>query len=414
MGQFRALQELGLLDRAHYLSTVSGGTWAGAVLVYAPQNRTDLLGRGLGPAELTVAGIKARFTATDMLMGKSVSVEDAPGFVTDDIADLFKDPSRYWTRTIGDNIFKPYGLYSRDRTCYFTLNASSWAAIVARNPALAGVCVQTVRTDGQIPYLVINGGILGPANRFPVAANTFPDVVGFEMTPLYAGTPVVTAQMADVVEPFETKVVPFATIGGALLETFAFGTPTALVRPSGPTAHALQTVALAHAPFQLALASGISSMAAADGLGRVPVANRVIPDIGYNVLVNGTSDYQTVLVGDGGDVDNFGLIGMLRRGVQRAVVFVNTDIRVDARGSTDPCKAIDDDLPPYFGHNCLDYGIDRRRDTVFPSTYMGPLIEAIQQRASANEPIVVTQSLPVLNNTFWGIQGGWTVDVLWV
>src|SRR5215470_10910080 len=57
LGQYRALNLLGLMDDVLYISSVSGGTWASAAYTFLPSDFTDddFLGPAtLNPADLTV------------------------------------------------------------------------------------------------------------------------------------------------------------------------------------------------------------------------------------------------------------------------------------------------------------------------------------------------------------------------
>jgi len=194
----------------------------------------------------------------------------------------------------------------------------------------------------------------------------------------------------------------------------------------------------------------------------------------------------TMDMGDGGTLDNTGLLGMLQRGVRRCIVFLNTvnqipvpgtyfkrGSRVSLRrtsgsvqspssprdgstggragtsgaapaspkrnssagfeapfqksGSTstfpgeDPptyAEWPDEDVLPLFGQavdeEALNYlGTHHASNKVFNIYELRPLLSALQDLFKEGKPLCHQSSHTVLENAFWGIEGGWTVDILW-
>jgi len=195
----------------------------------------------------------------------------------------------------------------------------------------------------------------------------------------------------------------------------------------------------------------------------------------------------TMDMGDGGTLDNTGLLGMLQRGVRRCIVFLNTvnqipvpgmyfrrGSRVSLRrtsgsvqspntpqrdgstagasggapaspvarkgsssagfessfqksGSTstfpgeDPptyAEWPDEDVLPLFGQTvdeeALNYlGTHHANNKVFNIYELRPLLSALQDLFKEGKPLCHQTSHTVVENSFWGIEGGWTVDILW-
>ncbi|KAH9262108.1 hypothetical protein BASA82_000836 [Batrachochytrium salamandrivorans] len=159
-------------------------------------------------------------------------------------------------------------------------------------------------------------------------------------------------------------------------------------------------------------------------------------------------------MGDGGSLDNLGLCAMLQRRVRRIVVFSNSSVCVpspkrsgedsehfkrhtfhasvvrrlgpeEKSGIEDLDRAptysewMDDDMLPLFGQEIdqatLNYlGTHHEHNHVFPLEELRPLLRKFQSKLELGEPIVVRQTHRVLENAYWGIEGGWDVDILWV
>jgi hypothetical protein len=159
-------------------------------------------------------------------------------------------------------------------------------------------------------------------------------------------------------------------------------------------------------------------------------------------------------MGDGGSLDNTGVLGMLQRGVKRLVVFLNSNnplpipegpdtplaLRVQSRLSTRRESSVephtpstprdpeapptwdewaDDDILPLFGQNvdenALNYlGTHHGNNHVFPLNRLRGLCKKFQEKILAGDPLVVEETYPVLENAYWGIEGDWECEVLWV
>lgn len=123
--------------------------------------------------------------------------------------------------------------------------------------------------------------------------------------------------------------------------------------------------------------------------------------------------------GDGGLSDNFGLISLLRRGVKKVVVFINT---------SDPFEVIEDagkeeikidiTVPSFFGivtEKPNPIGGQHFDDMKVFNTdeYAKQLLPQFKSAFQSKEAIVAETQLEVLPNKAWDLEGGYTVDVLW-
>ena len=345
MGQMRALHELGLLSRTDYISSVSGGSWASTVLTYTDTPLAELLGPGVPPKDITLAALRSPFPQGHM--GNGVSSNSGPSSFYQDLmpysiakllslqgvsaqADaslkgwILSSPSRAWLDTIGTTILAKFGLYAEDTiSSTFTWNSTTEAATRARaagdgngdqlSPQLQ---FRRVRNDGNTstPYLIINSCIIGTRKPQPVV---FADkYVPFEYTPLYVGTPIRVRVQGTGSEHVD--------VGGAYVEPVMMGTRS-LIEVGQPST-AVPSLRLPQRAFDLVDATGTSSTAYAGILGKpLKFVGQFVP-VGLpeeHVLVGSTTP-SVLQFGDGGILENLGLLALLRRRVHTAVVFVNT------------------------------------------------------------------------------------------
>ncbi|MCA9965276.1 MAG: hypothetical protein KC423_13560, partial [Anaerolineales bacterium] len=97
----------------------------------------------------------------------------------------------------------------------------------------------------------------------------------------------------------------------------------------------------------------------------------------------------------------------------RIVVFVNSETKLglDYDPSQPPGKdVVDAFLPPLFGFpNQLN-----PNNTIFTQQAWQALITALQTQKRQGLPLVTVQTHTVQTNTWWGLPGGWDVDICWV
>jgi len=217
---------------------------------------------------------------------------------------------------------------------FFATRAAADAA-AARNAAVFGALSRAplAPRDGAAPDVVFVGAIEGPEALIPLANNTY---LPLAMGPEYVGTG------SGVVDVPYAKHWPWSDNGtyaiGGYVESWAFGSTPVAAGDDGTT------VALAKRLFSLNNAVGIASMAPAALLTHLPEvleARRRLDgddddgDAGSGLLslvptfrlwapaegVDPDDPPDFFAVGDGGDLDNFGILHLLQRGLDRIVVF---------------------------------------------------------------------------------------------
>jgi hypothetical protein len=251
------------------------------------------------------------------------------------------------------------------------------------------------------------------------------------MSPDFTGSPFYP-NGSEIVYDSEAKP-SHRIVGGGFIETFAFG-GSAPVEPwqDGDIAK-VKSPAL---PFSLVDAVGISSAAPGFELARrsPTIADWVDPRAQYWPIPS--KQFPTVVpamtyeMGDGGDLENSGLLAMLQRGAKKIGWFVNsetplkipTDVctpSIRLTSTFDPNGMISEQVYDKFGfgyaakeRNRVNQFIEHNQ--VFASDQLIPLLCALQKLIDQGKPAVHKMTQQVLQNTWWGIEGEYKVELVLV
>lgn len=422
-GQLRALGALGVLERARYISGVSGGSWASGI--YTFQRVTDeatFLGPLSPPEALTLAALSEPLTPHSLGFA---ATRDVQGFLAEAWRDPQVPPDRRWADVIGRHMLAPYGLFDPNAPEAVAPSEASAEAARARPGNAEVMAGWTLRAPARGPFLVVGACVLGPESMLPLAVERPAPI---DLTPLYCGV------AAPVTGVFQRRIgalgalkerlqggdgapeVVAAPLGGALVESFAFG--------GGPAraVGGVQALPAPAAPWSLADLVGASSSAWAGVLEETPgigPLHKLAPRAPlWPAWRWGAPPEERFALGDGGVLENFGLITLLRRGVDRAIVLVNTatPLATDWDPYTDAPSSdrLDSYLPGLFGRPQPSLGTTTVDNMIFPAAELPPLIAALQAARRAGEPVMALQTHRLLHNAWWGVEGGREVKVLWV
>lgn len=449
MGALRALRYLGLLEKVTFISTVSGGGWAGVPYTFCPDAISDdeLLGPVvLDPSLLTWdnASGKSQY-ALNVLSAHAIGSLCTRVGITEFIEQVVElhdngvADEMLWNRAVGKLILEPFGLGDQLAnavpTMYFSYTPW-WRDNVVRktNPALKAQDFYTVQmSPGRThrPYLITNStffypppadaksAIRGRSAVFDVTADPYP----FEATPMVAGMP----------PSFVAQGNGGRDLGGGFIDPFVFGCNA----PATPPLRQMFNVPTPPARFALSDIAGTSSSAYVDVLitrysSYFPWVENLDPTYSYWPVLNAGTPKNTAtpyLFGDGGIMENTAIMAMLRRGVPNilSVLVCNQAMHIDSQGVI----VVDDMLPPLFGylpyHASDDLGKNGykplssdptslvRYNQVFDSAAFLPLITQLWQAASSGGSAIYKQTgLVVRANPRFGIAGGNSVNVLWL
>jgi hypothetical protein len=180
-------------------------------------------------------------------------------------------------------------------------------------------------------------------------------------------------------------------------------------------------------PMSLAAAVGISSFDLGGKLEGSAILGKVLNPqaVAWPVLdpsiQPGPQSARRYEYGDGGELDNSGLLALLQRGARR-VVWIASAYRelstdYDYAGATpatfDPEAAkVVEQLYVNFGYPTNSLGYHYTHNQVFRKDRLLDVIRALVAMRDDGKPAVCRFNCEVLPNTWWGISGGFEVDVL--
>lgn len=350
LGYLRAFGDMGLLARTRYFGAISGGSWATVPYCWLPEDVPDhrYLGEAVPPAELTPArlaklkpsdGIMARHISQSglvlgvfgelaaSLVGRSLALPKVPFL---DLQFGLDDIDEVWGRIIGQVFLRDLGLEG-DR--YAAWRPRQVNGMVERNRTrLGGHRLEAddffVQQNNR-PFLCVNGAMNQDAALLPDEDDTRWRPMGalswdhIEFTPMYSGIHRRSSGRLQL------------PIGGGYCENIGLDTLAPVRQSDGQT----MTVSpgLIHHRFSVQDIMAVSGAAPAylmhalarwksvlpDNFG----AFKIFPKLRYwPVAGSGKPVTAERCFGDGGYVDNYGLIPLLKRKVRRIIVLVNTEV----------------------------------------------------------------------------------------
>jgi len=348
IGQLRGLAHNGWLQKVGYISCVSGGSWAAVPFTFSQYDEATLLGTALEPGQITwecLCTTAPRSMNNDIanasLNGGQIVVEILRRLLADSKAvqgGITTVLGRFFDRDALNDVFGQIGRVNdltREATYarllsdaflaaqvpgaehqYFTWRAQDARDIRDANPGMSfpnGFAL--AHTDR--PYVIANAAVL---HRLPGYAQS---PVPVEYTPLYSG---VRQHISPV-------------LGGNYVWSAAYGThaPSILLGSQRIRGYVRATTRAAARPFGLAdviASSGaapeflLTSKYGADLLTSLASqAGQYFPHFPtWSVREAALGPVlRNVAHADGGAIDNLGLLALLARQVQDAIVFVNAN-----------------------------------------------------------------------------------------
>lgn len=406
------------MTKVDYLVSVSGGSWAAAIYMFARTDTGVLLGRPAAPPELTMDKVGQ----TPPRMG--VCATTSKSSLTAKLAAGQIPSERLWESVVADTFLNPFGLDSN--FAYMARDEKSVERIRRENPQLRSATFYTPRTDRPRGF-VMHGAQLAPSG-YVASERT---VVSLQMSPDFTGSPFHPNRSSIHFSGGLDKYAPELNIlvGGGLVETFAFGGEAPNDESGGVT-----NLQAPLAPFSLAKAVAISSAGYGGALSQANGAGLNFFSSAYNIKemlwpVTSSSipqhtDARTFQLADGGNLDDSGLLVAFQRGASRVIAFLNSFVKLGMKHNyCSPGTVMDDvssDIPSElgnkFGYTIAMNGIGQYlgNNQVFKSEDLAPLLCVLQGLRKAGAPLLVTRRFELLRNSWWGIAGGSTVEVVFV
>jgi len=439
LGVFRALEQIGVLPGGFdAISSVSGGTWAAAQYMFATDHKvkfktepiTDeqLFGPATTPGALTPQALRQATSAIGATattsFNNAASIE-----ATKTLALCRTNPNCWqkrgataWVNIISGMMLGPYNLDCGN--CYMAGSQQAVDNIIASNPSLQKGKWTVPRTNRPKTF-VMSSTLLGPVDYSASLRNA----VSFQMSPDYIGPPFYPNGTAVDYKPCVlSSGQPLADvlIGGGLIESFAFGGSSSDLDGGG-----FKEVQTPSTPFTLSLALASSSSSFAGAASCTSVSQIVTPKTPYQAIpdeAHAQQEERTWQLGDGWSIENLGLLAMMQSGATKLAVLINTvsplantselnlcDIPAGTDLSESTSASASSNLGCVFGY-CTEPGADNffGNNQVFVHDDYGPLLCELQKLRDAGKPAIASQSLTTVQNTWWNIQEGLEVDVVWV
>ena len=292
-GQLKALYYTGLLESLGYISCVSGGAWAAVPYTFLEENWGDahFFGDVYEPEELTS-------DVLNVINNRNYLHTITHAGVLDDVIKnwLKLATDEVYSRAIGKIFLDHFNLNSRNKL--FANSASHVNEILSRNQDLNADDFYIPHPNR--PFVISSAALLRPGSY---------DYL-FEMTPWYSGVQVY----------YPKKNVFSSDIGGGYFESFAFdsNTPDDV---EGDTANV--RIGNKKHRFTLSDVLGTTGAAPSEVLNNIGLNDIGFPEFKLWSARNGFKavEYE---IGDGGNIENLGVLPLVKRNVEKIVAFVNT------------------------------------------------------------------------------------------
>jgi len=372
-GQLKALDDIGVLDKVGYLSCVSGGAWAAVPYTYLDQHWSDsnFFGSIVEPEKLTLEKLSE---ISDKNYLHSVTHASVMDDALEHWAKLAGDET--FSRVIGDTFLEHFGLNSRDK--FFAYTENHIKDILSRNEKMEESDFYTVR-PGR-PFLIASGALL----RFGAKDYLF------EMTPWYSG----------IQKLYESSRGRKKYIGGGFIESFAIDSDS----PDSVTDNmATVRVGSMRHRFTLSDMLGTTGAAPSEVLNNIGLKFIGFPEFKHWPINNiGDVKAKEYEFGDGGNIENLGILPLLKRGVEKIIVFVNTKKPLSSKNPNEINAAV----RALFEPGNVNH--------VFSKEGLAEIQNALHEKLESGEATICTNIHSVINNDHHGITGGNEVEILWV
>jgi len=324
------------------------------------------------------------------------------------------DPKALWIFMVGDQFLRPFDLWRHDAHYYMAADATAVSDIKQRNPFLKNAQFITP-VVGRPKTFVMNAAMMAPTGYHH-------NMTSLQMSPGFVGSPFYPGGTGEVTYKKHTSMSEdlfgaesiTKLVGGGFVESFAFGG-----REYG------KGLNVPARPFTLADAAGISSLAPGHAIGNTfHKLDLVNAEVEYWPVKKGCSDDDSTMyeAGDGGSLENIGLLPMLQRQARKVAWFLNGFTPIAPKSEVDFCGdnwtskdlkegAIASDVYTLFGYEYdADSSADYSKNTVFRKDDFKGFACELQRKKEAGLPAVLRLNLTVQKNEWWGIEGGYVLD----
>jgi len=377
LGQLAALDKIGFLKRVKYISAVSGGGWTSIPYTFLPQAISDEKFFGpfeKDPSQFTVSKLNSvAHSSFAHSISETVIIDN---FLKHTVL-LAGDET--FARAIGDVFLRKFGLHDLNRSFTFeqqTENSSLYQPKKDR------------------PFLIVGATLL--TEKF--------GKVPIELTPYYTG----------VRKHFQQGKSSF---GGHYVSSYAYDShPPTAPFPKDKDHMTLEKVAASTQEnfFTLSDVAGSTGAAPQEIIHRLGCGSFGFPEFrhwGLSATRDSFNTSKETPHGDGGLLENLGVMPLFARQTERVIVFINTKQPLESISSAASS------LRPLFGkvRSAEDEG-EFATNVVLEGGHekYEALIHALLQKKSAGEALIHTDRYQVLTNDHYGVKTPYIARITWV
>lgn len=396
----------------------------GATFKGSPVSNTELLGTPLNPPDCTLARLQEAVPA----IASGIVEGDSDKILAELGVEFLGREWEVWPHVMSRWLYRYFDdLKSFDN--YTAVDAAQIAKIKEQNPQLEKKPFLSMRADRRTQAYTMCCTMLSPEGRLATESNAVSLQMAANRTgsPFYPDNAQVKYQKAPIC-PCDKCCYKCCTItrtvGGGFVESFAFGgeAPNAKGQMGGQGVK----VGAPAKPFALPYMAGMSSWAP----GGVMDSSAVLGELGnlrqkyWPVTSPHLPKAQKALMyefGDGGLIDNSGVLCQLQRGAPKFVWIATAwsafSTTYDWANATvenfDPIAAgVVDQLYVLFGYNTTSEGYFYANDQVFEKDLLLPMCKELRALALLGKPAVLKKTMRVLPNEWWGIVGNCEVEYI--
>jgi hypothetical protein len=388
MGQLRALDRIGILDSAKYMSAVSGGSWGSFPFVYLDGSIADELYYGpfLNPDQINTSDLEC---APDFSLTKAI---DNATFIDKILPELDFGHDLY-AQIVSKIILSPFKI--GDQRKFFTLNQGSLDKILAINSNLKASDFYLVNRKKNRPFFIAGATLIRPNfNRYQL-----------EMTPLYIGVNALFAK-AGADGRYD--------IGGGYVEPQGFNTDS----PESIQENVARLrLGKLKNMFNLGDLVGASSSAASEFAKRFGLGWLGFPEFKYwgnfkNPVDTHEKEYD---FGDGGILENLAIMPLLKRKVEKIIVFVNC--QTPLTGADETQGQITDSIPALFYPLNHQNGSGKFESNIVFANQKDKyqqLVNDLKVKIQNGQPPIHINTYKVTKQPHYNITEEYDVQVMWV
>jgi hypothetical protein len=402
MGQMRGLLDSFISDAIGAISCVSGGSWFGTPFSFAPASISDgeLLGTQIPPAQLSVQALQS-LNPGNICFPLTTMYNSVITAILTYQYDINNVPwNKLWSRML--NAFFLDDLLLGDDQTFFTLNTTTLNNLLAQNPSLTHSNFYLLRSNR--PFYIAGG-----TQNYPTDSNLI--MRHMEYTAMYAGTP----QQCGAIGP-HGEHYGYGYIDNILFDTLQ---PKMVANRSAAAFLNTNPYNSKKMPFLLCDQMGSSSSAPGSYLDFFS-APGWFPQFNYwSPAYTGKESTEVYSFTDGGDLEDTGIIPLLRRQFKLIIACVNSSLPLQNINYNDSnyVNGIDAQISRLFGRQPKPPGIIPNVQVFNDNGKFNALANALITQKTNGKPLLYSDTYTIYPNNYFGVPvypNGEEVIVLWV